>query len=201
MKRIAAVVLAAGRSRRMGVNKLILALDGKPLLRHALDAIAASRLVGATVVLGHEAEKVRAALSGVAAGFVVNDEFHEGLSTSLKAGLAALPPDIDGAMIFLGDMPDIAPELIDRMIAAFDPDAGRAIVIPRRRGRRGHPVLWGRRFFPMILREVQGDSGARSLLDEQGAFIAEVETESDGVLLDLDTLEAFHRRARTIEAP
>lgn len=196
MTRIAAVVLAAGISRRMGVNKLTLSLDGKPLIRHVLDAIAASSLVATTVVLGHEAEKVRAALSDAPARFVVNGDFADGLSTSLKAGLAALQPDIDGAMIFLGDMPDIPPELIDRMVAAFDPDAGREIIVPKRQGRRGHPVLWGRKFFPRILQEAKGDAGARNLLEAQSAFIAEVEGESDGVLLDLDTPEAFHRRAR-----
>ncbi len=199
MKRIAAVVLAAGLSRRMGVNKLTLSLDGKPVIRHALDSIAASRLAGTTIVLGHEAGAVQAALAGVAAHFVVNEDFAGGLSTSLKAGLAALAPDMDGAMIFLGDMPDIAPDLIDRMIAAFNPDAGRAIVVPKRDGRRGHPVLWGRQFFAAISRKAQGDSGAKNLLEQQAAFIAEVQADSDGVLRDLDTPDDFSRRAGTNE--
>lgn len=194
--KIAALVLAAGRSRRMGVNKLTLDLEGKPLIRHVLDAIAASRLDAAIVVVGHEAERVRAALSGAVAHYVVNADFADGLSTSLRAGLAALPPDVDGAMIFLGDMPDITPGLIDRMILAFDPDAGRAIVVPKRHGRRGHPVLWGRRFVPLISREARGDSGAKRLLEPHAAFIAEVEAENEGVLLDLDTPDDFRRRAR-----
>ncbi len=184
----------------MGVNKLTLILDGKPLIRHVVDAIAASQLAAVTVVLGHEAERVRSASLGAAVHFVVNADFAGGLSTSLKAGLAALPPEMEGAMIFLGDMPDITPGLIDRMIAAFDPDAGRDIIVPKRLGLQGHPVLWGRRFFPSISREAQGDCGAKRVLEERAAFIAEVEAESDGVLLDLDTPEAFHRRARLNES-
>ncbi|WP_374545642.1 NTP transferase domain-containing protein [Rhodoblastus sp.] len=196
--RIAAVVLAAGRSSRMGANKLVLELGGKPVIRHALDAITASRIDKTLVVLGHEAEQVRMA-AGTQAAFVINPNFAAGMSTSLKAGLAALPPDVDGAMIFLGDMPDIEPVLIDRMIAAFDPTRGRDLVVPLRHGRRGHPVLWGRAFFPLLLREMQGDSGARDLIAAHAERLVEIEAPSDGVLLDLDTPEALLRRRQAGE--
>jgi molybdenum cofactor cytidylyltransferase len=196
-RKIAAVVLAAGQSRRMGANKLVLTLEGKPVIRHVLDAIADSRIATAFVVLGHEPEQVRVALAQADARFVVNTDFDGGLSTSLKAGLAALPPDIDGAMIFLGDMPDIDPALIDRMIEAFDPGRMQAIVVPKRKGRRGHPVLWGKGFFPLLLQETQGDSGARHLIGQYADWVAEIEAEDDGVLVDLDTPEAFLRRQKS----
>ncbi|MDI9847789.1 molybdopterin-binding/glycosyltransferase family 2 protein [Rhodoblastus sp. 17X3] len=195
--KIAALVLAAGQSRRMGANKLVLTLEGKPVIRHVLDAIADSRIATAFVVLGHEAEQVQAALAQTDARFVVNADFDGGLSTSLKAGLAALPPDIDGAMIFLGDMPDIDPALIDRMIEAFDPGRMQAIVVPKREGRRGHPVLWGKGFFPLLLQETQGDTGARHLIGQYADWVAEIEADDDGVLVDLDTPEAFLRRQKS----
>jgi molybdenum cofactor cytidylyltransferase len=197
--KIAAVVLAAGQSRRMGANKLTLALEGKPLIRHALDAIAASRIETTLVVLGHEAEALRAALGAVEARFIVNHDYAGGLSTSLKSGVAALPPEIDGAMIFLGDMPDIEPGLIDRMIEAFDPARMQAIVAPKRDGRRGHPVLWGRGFFPLLLQETQGDSGGKHLIDQYADWVVEVAADTDGVLLDLDTPEAYLRRRQASE--
>jgi molybdenum cofactor cytidylyltransferase len=195
--KIAAVVLAAGQSRRMGANKLVLTLEGKPVVRHVLDAIGRSRIETAFVVLGHEAEQVRAALAQADARFVVNRDFDGGLSTSLKAGLAALPPDVDGAMIFLGDMPDIDPALIDRMIEAFDPGRMQAIVVPKRAGRRGHPVLWGKGFFPLLQQETQGDAGAKHLIGQYADWVAEIEAEDDGVLVDLDTPEAFLRRQKS----
>jgi molybdenum cofactor cytidylyltransferase len=196
-RKIAAVVLAAGQSRRMGANKLVLTLEGKPVVRHVLDAIAGSLIATAFVVLGHEAEQVQAALAQADARFIVNGDFDGGLSTSLKTGLAALPPDVDGAMIFLGDMPDIDPALIDRMIEAFDPGRMQAIVVPKRKGRRGHPVLWGRRFFPLLLQETQGDSGAKHLIGQYADWVAEIEADDDGVLVDLDTPEAFLRRQKS----
>jgi molybdenum cofactor cytidylyltransferase len=192
-RRIAAIVLAAGQSRRMGANKLLLTLEGKPVVRHVLDAIAASRIERTLVVLGHEAEGVRTALGPTGARFIVNEDYACGLSTSLRAGIAALAPEIDGAMIFLGDMPDIAPELIDRMIEAFDPARMQAIVAPKRGGRRGHPVLWGRGFFPLLL-DLEGDSGAKFLLGHYRDWVAEIEADTDGVLLDLDTPEAYRLR-------
>ena len=193
-KKIAAIVLAAGQSRRMGANKLTMELDGRPMLGHALAAITASRLAATTIVLGHEADRVRAALGAFDAHFVINDDFRAGLSTSLKKGLASLPPDMDGAMIFLGDMPDIDPALIDRMIDAFDPGRMQAIIVPKRGGRQGHPVLWGRGFFPILLQETQGDSGAKHLIGQYADWVEEIEADHEGVLTDLDTPDAFARR-------
>jgi molybdenum cofactor cytidylyltransferase len=198
-RKIAAVVLAAGQSRRMGANKLTMTLEGKPVVGHVMATIEASRLAAAIVVLGHEAENVRAALAPAAAKFVVNHDFQAGLATSLKAGIAALPPDIDGAMIFLGDMPDIDPALVDRMIDAFDPACMRAIVVPRRNGRQGHPVLWGRGFFPILLQETHGDSGAKHLMTRYADWMVEIEADDESVFTDLDTPDAFGQRKKARE--
>ena len=186
LSRIGAVVLAAGLSSRMGANKLTMPLWGKPLIRHAVEAAASSRAMSVIVVTGNNAKDVETALDGMAVGFVENIEYTKGLSTSLKCGLRALPDDCDGAAILLGDMPLVTPQLIDGLIAAFDPGRGRAIMVPVRNGRRGNPVLWARRFFPEML-ALEGDRGAKPLLATHLDQIYELEAADDGPLIDIDT--------------
>jgi molybdenum cofactor cytidylyltransferase len=194
-KNIAAVVLAAGRSTRMGANKLLLPLDGKPVLGHVVEAIRAAGMASIIVVLGHEAEKIRASLTGDDLAFALNESYRQGLASSLKCGLAAVPEGCDGAMIFLGDMPDVDPDLVKKMMAAFDPAQKRAIVVPVRGGRKGHPVLWGRRFFDLLQERLSGDSGARHLIGENAEWVAQVEAAHNGIFADLDTPEVFRARA------
>jgi molybdenum cofactor cytidylyltransferase len=192
--RIAAVVLAAGQSSRMGTNKLAEELDGKPVLRHVVDTILAARVENVVVVLGHQAEEMRALLASGDVECVVNERYRKGLSTSLKAGIAALPEDIEGAMIFLGDMPDIDASLIARLIGAFDPARMRAIVVPQRGGRQGNPVLWGRAFFPTLLEKTHGDAGAKHLIRRYAEWVAEVAVDDEAIFTDLDTAEALDAR-------
>lgn len=192
-RRIAAIVLAAGQSRRMGRrNKLLAEVDGKPMVARTVDAVLASQASGLIVVLGHQAAKVRAALSDADVTFVDNPDYAEGISTSLKRGLAALPPDVEGALICLGDMPRISAVEIDRLIAEFDPAAGRAICVPTHDGKRGNPVLLAQRFFAEVL-DISGDIGARQMIGTYPEMVHEVEMDSDAVLLDIDTPEALAR--------
>jgi molybdenum cofactor cytidylyltransferase len=188
--RIAALVLAAGRASRMGENKLLIEAEGKSLVERAVDAALGSRAADVLVVLGHEAAAVRRRLGDRSVEFVENPDYAEGLSTSLRAGVAALGADCDGILVCLADMPDVGPGLLDRMIAAYAPVEGREIVVPTRAGRRGNPVLWGRRFLPALL-ETSGDTGARHLIGENAEFVAEIPCEDDSVLTDLDTQEAL----------
>jgi len=190
LPRIAGFVLAAGTSSRMGRNKLTEMLDGKALVRHAVDAALASRLDPVLVVTGHEAQKLSAALEGADVVFVHNERFREGLSTSLQTGIAAVPQDCAGAMIVLGDMPGISPALIDRLIAAFDPHAGRAICVAAAQGRRGHPVLWGRAFFAEMM-ALTGDRGAQQLLASHAGQLAEIEADDEAPVTDIDTTDAL----------
>ena len=192
--RIAAVVLAAGQSSRMGANKLAATLDGKPVLRHVVDNIRAARLDKIVVVLGHQADETRALLAGAGVDTVVNEHYRKGIATSLQAGIAALPDEIDGAMIFLGDMPDIDAALIGRLTEAFDPARMRAIVVPKREGRQGNPVLWGRAFFPILAEETHGDSGAKHLIPRYARWVAEIPADTDAIFADLDTAEALRQR-------
>src|SRR5205814_5185404 len=123
--RIAGLILAAGRSTRMGgPNKLLEEINGKALVRHVAEHVLASRAKPVIVVTGHQRERVERALAGLPVAFVHNPDFAEGLSTSLKAGIQAVPGDADGVIVTLGDMPQVTPKLIDRLIAAFDPERG-----------------------------------------------------------------------------
>jgi molybdenum cofactor cytidylyltransferase len=191
---IAAVVLAAGRSSRMGgPNKLLAEIGGKPLVRHVVDAALASRARPVLVVTGYQRDKVEAALAGLPVKFVHNPHFADGLGTSLKAGIAALgglPAEIDGAIVCLGDMPQVDAALIDRLIGAFDPDHGALVVVPTIDGKRGNPVVWSRRFFPDLM-AVEGDVGARYLIGRYTEAVAEVPLTGTAALTDVDTPEAL----------
>ena len=190
--RIAALLLAAGQSTRMGgPNKL---LEPRSTARRwwrapqrgcCRRAPARSSRCSAT-----RPTQIDRALGKLPVERVRNPAFAEGLSTSLKCGLAALPNDIDGVVVCLGDMPLITGRDIDRLIAAFNPLEGRAIIVPTRRGKRGNPVLWARRFFPEMA-ELAGDVGAKHLIGEHAELVCEIEMDSDGVLVDIDTPEAL----------
>jgi len=190
--RIAAVVLAAGQSKRMGArNKLLARVDGVPMVARAVDAARAVVDGGVYVVTGHEGAQVAAALAGrEGVQFIANPRYADGLSTSLAAGLAALDDDVDGALICLGDMPRVTRAHIETLIDAFDPHEGRAICVPLWAGQRGHPVLWARRFFDEMA-AIKGDVGARHLLGEYADLVCEVPVADDGVLLDVDSPEAL----------
>ena len=188
---IAGVVLGAGRSSRMGgPNKLLAEIGGKPLVRMVVDAVLASRARPVVVVTGHQRDKVEAALAGLPVKFVHNPHFAEGLGTSLKAGIAALPAAVDGAIVCLGDMPQVDAALIDRLIGAFDPDHGALVVVPTIDGKRGNPVVWSRRFFPDLM-TVEGDVGARYLIGRYTEAVAEVPLTGTAALTDVDTPEAL----------
>ena len=189
--RIAAVILAAGQSRRMGPsNKLLADIGGKIMVAHVADAVQASQARPVVAVVGHQADAVRAALAGRDILFVDNPDHAEGISGSLKLGLRALPRGVDGAIICLGDMPRVSATQIDRLISAFNPLEGRAICVPTFDGKRGNPVLFARRFFEEM-ESVAGDVGARHLIGEAPELVCEVAMENRGVLLDVDTPEAL----------
>lgn len=190
--RIAGLVLAGGFGRRMGGegNKLLRIWRGKPLVRHVVEAATSAQLCTVSVATGHQAGEIRAALEGTGVDFVHAPDHGQGLSATLKAGLAALPDDIDGVLVLLGDMPRVGPGTIDRLVAAFSPDDGRAVIVPTCGGRRGNPILWDRAFLPEM-QALTGDAGARSLLVRHAATLCEVAVEDEGVLLDVDTPEAL----------
>jgi molybdenum cofactor cytidylyltransferase len=190
--RIAAIVLAAGRSTRMGAaNKLLAEVGGKPMVRHAVEAALASQARPVLVVTGHQAAGVSSALSGLDATLIANPDYASGLASSLKAGIRAVPAECDGALILLGDMPLIYPGQINRLIEAFA-DAPHAIVLPVHERRQGNPVLWPRRYFGELL-QLEGDVGAKRLIRANPERVREVEVANDAIFADIDTPEALAR--------
>ncbi|CAN0557319.1 unnamed protein product [Laminaria digitata] len=177
-------------------NKMLVEIDGRPMVVHAARALIASGAEPVVVVLGHEPASVEAALKGLPVTFVRNPDYTGGLSTSLKAGLSALPDHCTGAVIALGDMPGVTAADIDSLIDAFDPLAGHTICVPTHHGKRGNPVLWGQRYFTEMA-GVSGDVGARHLIGENTDQVVEVPRDNPGVLIDLDTPEAVAAHLRS----
>jgi molybdenum cofactor cytidylyltransferase len=198
-KNVAAIVLAAGQSRRMeGANKLLEDFKGKPLIRRAVEATLASKVSPVIVVTGKDEEAIKQALKGLNVRFVNNPDYAEGLSSSLKAGIRAVPEESAGAIICLGDMPHVSSALIDRLIASFAPERVAMIVAPVKNKQRGNPVLWARRFFPELLK-LEGDIGARKLTSFYDEGLLEIEVADDSAFADIDTPEALAAARKAAE--
>jgi molybdenum cofactor cytidylyltransferase len=198
-RKIAALVLAAGRSSRMGgPNKLLATLDDKPLVAHVVDAALVSRTTSVTVVTGHMADRVSDAVAGRDVAIVHNPDFAEGMSTSLKVGLAAVPEEAEAVIVLLADMPGVTAAMIDALIEAYEPQRGALIVVPTADGRRGNPVLWSRRFFAELA-SITGDMGGRNVLQGYPEAVTEVELGS-AVAIDLDTPDAIRDAGATLNA-
>jgi molybdenum cofactor cytidylyltransferase len=183
---IAAIVLAAGRGTRFsaeGRNKLLEDFGGTPLLRRAVDAALGSRADETIVVTGWDHERVAASLAGQPVTLVHNPLHVEGMASSLRAGIVQAR-EAEGALILLGDMPNVSFAVLDCLIRAFV-ERSPAAVVPLRGGRRGNPALVGRALFPRLF-ELRGDMGARALLRATGDVV-ELEVDDDGVLTDVDT--------------
>ncbi len=194
--RIAALVMAAGLSARMAPRNKLLVRDraGQAMVARVVQACDACAAACLYVVTGHQAGLVRDAVDAATVrkplSFVAAPQYRQGLSASLAAGIGALPPWIEGALICLGDMPLVEAGVLDTVIRAFAAAGDRAVVVPRWAGRRGNPVLWARRYFPEI-RALSGDAGARSLLDRYRDHVVAVEAFGPGVVTDFDTADAF----------
>ena len=191
-RQVAALVMAAGRSRRMApLNKLLVHDEnGTAMVVRVVDQALASQARPVIVVTGHERDRIAEALAGRPVLFAHAEDYAQGLSASLRAGLAALPPDVEGVMICLGDMPLVTSAMMDRIVGAFDPDEGRSIVQPTFRGKQGNPMLWARALVPAMM-AVNGDVGARHLAAQHAGQVVDVEMPDDGVLRDFDTTEAL----------
>lgn len=189
---VAALVLAAGLSTRMGnTNKLLAPMpDGQSMIAHTVDNTCAGGARPVIVVTGHQDREIRHALRGKPVRFLHAPDYAQGMSASLNAGIAALSAEIGAALICLGDMPLIDPAAHRQIIAAYNPARGHEIVIPIFDGQRGNPVLWGKRFFPDLLK-LSGDTGARQILHRFTDFIVEIPVRTDAILRDFDTPETL----------
>jgi molybdenum cofactor cytidylyltransferase len=186
---VSAVVLAAGRATRMGGQKVLLPVGGRPIIRGVVEAAQRSGVAETVVVVGSEAGQVRAALAGCPVRIVENVDYELGMSTSLRAGLSEARPDCEAVLFVLGDQPFVTPAMIDELIARFA-EKGSLIVRPVIDGKPAHPVLMGSRLFPEIL-ALEGDVGAREILARHPGDVDLLAMTDRRLALDVDTPEDY----------
>ena len=191
MRRIAGVVLAAGKSVRFAGTKLLAHIGDVPLVRIVVNDVL--RVVDpVVVVVGHDADRVSKALAGLPVVFASNARYTEGMGTSVGAGVAALPAEIDAALIALGDQP-VGIDVINTLITAYQ-QGEAAIVAPVYDGVRGNPVIFDRRFFPDLM-ALAGDRGARDLIDRHADLLTAVPF-AFAPPVDIDTQEDLQKLQR-----
>jgi molybdenum cofactor cytidylyltransferase len=189
-----AVVPAAGMSTRLGRNKLLLPFKGKSLIAHAVDTLLVSMVDEIIVVLGHEADQVRAAIGKKPVRFVENPDYQRGLRTSVHAGFAAVSVNTRAIMVYLADQPLLEAREVDLLIHAFA-EAGKTdknIVVPLFRGQRGNPVIVSSSYQNAIL-AIADETGCRRVIKQNPDQVLAVEMETDHVVRDIDTMEAYER--------
>jgi molybdenum cofactor cytidylyltransferase len=193
MKKISALVLAAGESKRMaGKHKLLLPFAGKTVVECTVDAILQTDIGEVIVVLGHEAQAVRRILGGRQLRFVYNPDYRQGMASSIHAGLAALAPDAGAVMISLADLPLVQTAELNLLISAFLQSKTKTIAVPTFAGQRGNPVIFDLRYRSEML-ALRGDVGCKSILARHPEAVLEVEMPTANVLEDVDTVEAHER--------
>jgi molybdenum cofactor cytidylyltransferase len=181
----AAIILAAGESQRMGRPKQLLPVHSKPMLLHVVETVLSARLDQVIVVLGASAATIQPVLAATNVTIAINDDWREGLASSLRAGLERVSPRAEAALFVPADLPRLTTRTIQAIIACRKP-SGKSIVIPTCRGCRGNPVLFARSLFPELL-GLHGDQGGRALFASHQADIELVEVGDEGILLDVDT--------------
>ena len=199
MSTVSAILLAAGESQRMGgINKLMLAVEGEPLLRHTVKTLLASRLGEVVVVLGHQAEEARILLHELEVRTVVNSHYQEGQMSSVHCGLEALTRPCDGVMICLTDQPLLTAQDIDVLIDAFG-RRGASIIVPTYQGRRGNPIVFAYAHRAEILGSGR-NLGCKRLIERNPELVTTVEMDADHVVIDLDTPEDYARLQARLQA-
>lgn len=191
---ICAVVLAAGRSERMGTQKLLLPLGGKPVIARIVDELLQSPLQETVVVVGRDGEEVQQALKNCAVTFVTNPEFAGNMLSSVRCGLRAIPAGCEAVFVVLGDQPAISFQLVGNLIQAYK-ESGRGIVVPAHNGHRGHPLLIATRFCDELL-DRHEDVGLKGLLDMHPDAVFRLEISDATVLEDMDTPEDYQRQLK-----
>jgi len=199
---ITALVPAAGMSTRLGRNKLLLPFKGTPLIAHAVDTLRTSMVDEIIVVLGHEADQVRAAIGKRHVIFVENPDYRQGLGTTVRAGFTAVPVHTTAVMIYLADQPLLEAGEVNFLIRAFA-EASRtdkSFVVPLFRGQRGNPVIVDPRYKASIL-AIAGETGCRRVIKQNPDQVLTVEMETDHVVRDIDTMEAYERLVAEVQTP
>lgn len=183
MTKVGAIILAAGRSSRMGRNKMLEPVNGKAMLLHVVEAARDAGLAGPIIALGNEADKVSDCLQNHAHIPVLISDYEEGMSRSLRGAVEAIPGDWDASFVCLGDMPFISGSVLRAMAELGQKDQ---IIVPSFCGKRGNPVLWGRDFFPE-LKGCQGDQGAKTVIARYAGSVVSYVSSDNAIHRDIDS--------------
>ena len=196
MPRIAAVVLSAGESSRMGRPKALLPIEGETFIGRIVGSLKRTQVGKILVVLGHNADPLAAAIRALPVEILINPNYQLGQLSSLQVAVRTLlpDPDCDGMLVHLVDHPYIDASLVDRMIRQFY-ESKKDIVVPRCRGKRGHPVLFSRRLFSELL-DAPMDQGAKAVVNAHGDATLEIETDDEGIAVDIDTPELYRQHVK-----
>lgn len=194
---VVAIVLSAGESRRMGSPKAILSFEGKSFIERIVSVLKATKVGKIVVVLGYRAEEIKPRIQHLPVSIVVNRDYAKGQLSSMIAAIQSLEAEkggeeVDGALIHLVDHPFLSRSLVDDMIDVFF-SSKKLIVVPRYKGQRGHPVLLAHRLFPELL-SAPLDQGAKAVVRSHRDETLEIETEDEGVVIDIDTPEEYRKR-------
>ena len=193
---IAAVVLSAGESSRMGRPKALLPIEGETFIGRIVASLKQTQVGKIIVVLGHNSDQLAIAIRPLSVEILLNPNYQLGQLSSLQVAVRSLLPDADcdGMLVHLVDHPYIDASLVDRMIQQFY-ESKKDIVVPRCRGKRGHPVLFSRRLFGELL-DAPMDQGAKAVVNAHGDATLEMETDEEGITVDIDTPELYRQHVK-----
>ena len=193
---IAAVILAAGESSRMGQPKALLPIDGKNFIEKIVDALSRSGVARIFVVVGHNADEMSQKIAHLPVTILINPDYKKGQLSSLQVAVRRLLPEEDcrGMLVHLVDHPYISALLVDALIRRFE-QGDKAIVVPRYHGKRGHPVIFARSLFHELLDAPQ-EQGAKAVVNAHRDETLEIETEDEGITLDIDTPELYREHVK-----
>jgi len=195
---IVAVVLSAGESSRMGRPKALLNIEGERFIERIVGVLKRTRASRIVVVLGHNADEMRRQMAHLPVEIVINPDYRQGQLSSLQAAIRLIEDDaaVDGILVHLVDHPYIDAALVDVMIERFDASK-KPIIVPRHRGRRGHPVIFSRALFGELL-TAPLDRGAKAVVEAHAADILEIDTDEEGITLDIDTPELYRQHVKGV---
>ena len=193
---IVAVILSAGESRRMGRPKALLPIDGQTFIERIVAALKQTKVGKIIVILGHNARELQSKISHLPVEILINTDYKLGQLSSLQLAVRNLQPDLDcdGMLVHLVDHPYLAPALVEEMIRRFY-ETRKRIIVPKFHGKRGHPVIFSNALFDEIL-SAPMEEGAKAVVNAHRAETLEIETEEDGIAVDIDTPELYQQHVR-----
>jgi molybdenum cofactor cytidylyltransferase len=193
---IVAVVLSAGESSRMGRPKALLPIDGQTFIEKIVGALKKSSVAKVIVVLGHNADEMRRHIQHLPIEILVNPDYKLGQLSSLQVAVRSLEKeaDCDGMLVHLVDHPYVNTQLLESMIKLCE-ETAKLIIVPRYNGKRGHPVIFSRKLFKELLAAPM-DQGAKAVVDAHRADTLEIDTEDEGITLDIDTPELYRQHVK-----